>query len=75
MHKYQLTITEIPSFEYRRCYGQSNLHTFRDGWRVLRTILRERSTHLNPSIRPRYTAPIYRIPKPISPTSSKELIL
>lgn len=43
MHKANLKIVEVPSFEYSRMYGQSNLRTFRDGWRVLRTIMRERS--------------------------------
>lgn len=38
-----LTIAEVPSFERDRMYGQSNLRTFRDGGRVLRTILRERA--------------------------------
>jgi glycosyltransferase involved in cell wall biosynthesis len=37
-----LDIHEVPSFERERMYGQSNLRTFRDGGRVLRTILRER---------------------------------
>jgi glycosyltransferase involved in cell wall biosynthesis len=37
-----LTIAEVPSFERDRIHGQSNLRTFRDGGRVLRTILRER---------------------------------
>jgi glycosyltransferase involved in cell wall biosynthesis len=37
-----LAVTEIPSFESPRRYGTSNLHTFRDGWRVLRTLVRER---------------------------------
>lgn len=35
-------IVEVPSFEDPRLYGKSKLHTFRDGWRVLRTILGER---------------------------------
>jgi glycosyltransferase involved in cell wall biosynthesis len=38
----KLKIVEVPSFEYRRIHGQSNLRTFRDGWRVLRTIVTER---------------------------------
>ena len=42
MHKARLKIIEIPSFEYRRLYGISKLSTFKDGWRVLKTILRER---------------------------------
>jgi glycosyltransferase involved in cell wall biosynthesis len=37
-----LTITEVPSFEHDRVYGTSNLNTFRDGRRVLRTIVTER---------------------------------
>lgn len=43
IHKSGLKIIEIPSFEHARIYGQSNLRTFRDGWRVLRTIIKERS--------------------------------
>ncbi|HWC81367.1 MAG TPA: glycosyltransferase family 2 protein [Pseudonocardiaceae bacterium] len=37
-----LKITEVPSVERSRVYGQSNLRTFADGFRVLRTILSER---------------------------------
>jgi glycosyltransferase involved in cell wall biosynthesis len=37
-----LAVIEIPSFESPRRYGSSNLNTFRDGWRVLRTLVRER---------------------------------
>ncbi len=37
-----LLIREVPSFERDRIHGESNLRTFRDGGRVLRTILRER---------------------------------
>jgi glycosyltransferase involved in cell wall biosynthesis len=37
-----LRIVEVPSFEESRIHGNSNLRTFRDGWRVLRTIVRER---------------------------------
>ncbi|MGD0699945.1 MAG: glycosyltransferase family 2 protein [Trebonia sp.] len=36
-----LAITEVPSFEYARIHGTSNLRTIRDGQRVLRTILTE----------------------------------
>lgn len=42
MHQAGLRITEVPSFEYHRIHGTSNLNAFRDGWRVLRTILKER---------------------------------
>jgi glycosyltransferase involved in cell wall biosynthesis len=37
-----LTVREVPSYERRRLHGESNLRTFRDGTRVLRTIVRER---------------------------------
>jgi glycosyltransferase involved in cell wall biosynthesis len=37
-----LHVTEVPSFESPRLHGTSNLHAFRDGWRVLRAIFRER---------------------------------
>ena len=40
--RHGLRVTEVPSFEAPRRYGNSNLNTFRDGWRVLRTILGER---------------------------------
>jgi hypothetical protein len=38
----RLKVTEVPSFEAPRRAGTSNLHTFRDGSRVLRTIIGER---------------------------------
>jgi len=36
-----LIVAEVPSFEYRRIHGSSNLNAFGDGLRVLRVILRE----------------------------------
>jgi hypothetical protein len=36
-----MRIVEVPSYERDRFHGQSNLNTFRDGLRVLRTILSE----------------------------------
>ena len=43
-------ITEVPSFEFPRLFGESNLRTFRDGLRVLRAIAREhRSAKLAPA--------------------------
>ncbi len=44
-----LRIAEVPSMEANRRFGESNLRTFRDGGRVLRTMLRER---LTPRARP-----------------------
>jgi glycosyltransferase involved in cell wall biosynthesis len=40
--KARLAIVEVPSFEARRRHGQSNLHTWRDGARVLRALIVER---------------------------------
>ena len=37
-----LAIAEVPSHERCRIHGESNLHAIRDGWRVLKTIWRER---------------------------------
>lgn len=45
-----LRISEVPSFEAERISGQSNLNTFRDGFRVLRTIVAE--THRRRTIHP-----------------------
>jgi glycosyltransferase involved in cell wall biosynthesis len=36
-----LVVAEVPSFEHARIHGVSNLNAFRDGRRVLRTILSE----------------------------------
>jgi glycosyltransferase involved in cell wall biosynthesis len=38
----RLAVVEVPSFEHSRIHGASNLTAFRDGLRVLRTILTER---------------------------------
>lgn len=46
-----LKIVEVPSFEYDRVYGTSNLKTIPDGWRVLKTILRERFRRYSKPIR------------------------
>jgi hypothetical protein len=41
----RVSITEVPSTELPRLHGQSNLRTFSDGMRVLRTIVAERHRH------------------------------
>lgn len=38
----RLRIVEVASFERNRIYGESNLRAIPDGWRVLKTIVRER---------------------------------
>jgi glycosyltransferase involved in cell wall biosynthesis len=37
-----LRIHEVPSHEYRRLHGTSNLRAVRDGWRILLVIMREK---------------------------------
>ena len=39
-----LKVAEVPSFEAPRIFGTSHLRTIPDGWRVLKTILKERFT-------------------------------
>ncbi len=39
--KANLEIVDVPSYEHSRIYGTSNFRTFRDGWRVLRMIVKE----------------------------------
>ncbi|MBV9229056.1 MAG: glycosyltransferase family 2 protein [Chloroflexi bacterium] len=39
--KANLEIVEVPSYERARIKGTSKFRTFRDGWRVLKTILKE----------------------------------
>jgi glycosyltransferase involved in cell wall biosynthesis len=36
-----LAVKEVPSVEYERKYGVSNLHAFKDGFRILKTIIQE----------------------------------
>jgi glycosyltransferase involved in cell wall biosynthesis len=52
-----LRIHEIPSHERNRIYGASNLRAVRDGWRVLKTIIRERRTPAPPVELTRSSAP------------------
>jgi glycosyltransferase involved in cell wall biosynthesis len=47
-----LRIAEVPSLEMPRRSGSSNLHSVRDGIRVLRTLLHERSIQNAPKTRP-----------------------
>jgi peptidoglycan/xylan/chitin deacetylase (PgdA/CDA1 family) len=55
MHKAGLKIVEVPSIERARLFGQSNLRTFRDGWRVFKEILKEGIT---PSLPEKQNIPI-----------------
>lgn len=40
--KLALKVAEVPSFEAPRVHGVGRLQTIPDGWRVLKTIVRER---------------------------------
>lgn len=42
MHMAGLKIAEVPSTEYPRVHGLSNLNAVQDGWRILKLILQER---------------------------------
>jgi glycosyltransferase involved in cell wall biosynthesis len=53
----RLRIAEVPSYERARIHGESNLRTFRDGWRVLTLILREKRRHLALALPDRTAAP------------------
>lgn len=39
--KANLEIVEVPSYEHARIHGASKFRTFRDGWRVLKMIMKE----------------------------------
>ena len=66
IHKAHLKIIEVPSIEYRRIYGKSNLKAFSDGWSVVLTIVRERSQSYSPQTRSRSPANPYIINDPFS---------
>jgi len=75
IHQACLKIVEVPSFEYKRIYGTSNLHTFKDGWRVLKTIVRERSRNVAspPQLRPPATSLNSITPIPDAAVQSSQL--
>jgi Glycosyl transferase family 2 len=63
-----MKITEVPSYERDRISGQSNLKTFRDGFRVLGTIFSEarRRRTIRATSHPRSNAPVSRRPDEVS---------
>ncbi len=73
MHKANMKIVEVPSFEHARVYGQSKLQTFHDGWRVLKVIVKEarRNSHVRP--KPVQPFPLYDATKQSS--VPKQIIL
>lgn len=62
-----LAVAEVPSFEHSRIHGVSNLNAFRDGRRVLQTILTERRRTRQPAARP----PVLRILDPAVPVAQE----
>src|SRR5260370_4869671 len=63
IHKAQLKIIEVPSFEYKRIYGESNLNTFKDGWRVLMTILRGRGRKASLQVQLPHLSSAFNVPR------------
>ena len=59
-----LRIVEVPSFEFARIHGQSNLNTWRDGFRVLWALLVER-------VNGKGTAPLHRRPMAVAPVDAR----
>ena len=47
-----LPTVEVPSFERRRLYGESNLRALADGWRILNVIVQERKRRPAPAMSP-----------------------
>jgi glycosyltransferase involved in cell wall biosynthesis len=65
-----LSIHEIPSHEYNRIHGMSNLHVFRDGIRIAKFILREwsgRRAESKPRSAATLTAPTVRLVADVTP--------
>jgi len=58
-----LKVAEVPSYESDRVHGDSNLKPFRDGWRVLKTIIRERFSAPKNRIATHWT---WQVEKPMS---------
>lgn len=54
-HKAGLKVVEVPSYERLRIFGVSHLRVLRDGWRVFKTILRERFEDVRPLPQPQPT--------------------
>jgi hypothetical protein len=54
-----LNVAEVPSFEFKRIHGASNLNATRDGVRIVRTIFAERARSRRPG---RQRPPIAAMP-------------
>jgi glycosyltransferase involved in cell wall biosynthesis len=69
-----LVIQEIPSHERRRLHGTSNLKAVRDGWRILKVILRERFSSSLPGgyLNPPPVAVLETVPPAASADTGRE---
>ena len=56
----RLAVAEVPSIEYERLHGESNLNAVRDGLRVLRTIVTERLRRRRAMRHPEAWRPAFR---------------
>jgi glycosyltransferase involved in cell wall biosynthesis len=72
-------LVEVPSYEDLRQFGQSNLHAFRDGFKILRVLIRERfrskrrlqaaaerATIAEPASSPRKAEVVVPVPEPVA---------
>ncbi len=73
LHKAGFKIVEVPSYEHRCMFGASKLNTFRDGWRVLKTILRERSSNVAPLSQPQCVTSPFSVA--VQPSTPEEIVL
>jgi glycosyltransferase involved in cell wall biosynthesis len=73
IHKCCLKIVEVPSFEHKRIWGQSNLRTFRDGWGVLRTIMQELRKDVSPP--PQISNPAHSYDMTQESPTSEEIVV
>jgi glycosyltransferase involved in cell wall biosynthesis len=75
--KARLRIVEVPSFEFERIHGESNLNTWRDGLRVLRALAVERVNGKGRNARP--AAPTVVAPNVVAvlpaPHDAREMLL
>jgi glycosyltransferase involved in cell wall biosynthesis len=65
-----LRIVEVPSYEFERIHGQSNLNTWRDGLRVLRALMVERFNGKGVSTTPTRLAQVAEVSIPTPRTST-----
>ena len=68
-----LRVAEVPSFEYKRIHGVSNLNAVRDGWRVIRTVFAERARSRRPQRD--HPPPAWPTAAPEQPDSQEEPVL